>query len=270
MTWQNASVPQESLSRQQREKQEAEASEDLAEKLDSLSRPLAERVLGRAIELDASAKAEAEEAAATIDYDMLKDIALEVGITEESLKRAILEQLDTEKDPAARPIERIMVPDAVRGGLVVPGTAEDVSRRMRAHAAGQGLTGVAKNRNQTVWSGGSGPPVETWTVTQHAPDRQLVEVAVETSSARKKAWRWVIGFLIISALFGQAFAPLIAMGVWFFAVSAIFSWVRRIGRRARKEINRALGSLVDAFEGDDDTPFNPENWLAVWERSRRG
>ncbi len=262
------SVTSQSANRRQRSQKEAEASEDLAEKLDALSRPLAERVLGRAIELDASAKAEAEAAAATIDYDTLKDIALEVGISEDSLKKAVLEQLDTEKDPDARPIERITVPDAVRGGLVVPGSAEDVAGRIAAHAERQGLMAVRRNQNQTIWSAAHRPEVETWTVTQNSPDRQLVEVGVKTSEARRKAWRWVVGFLIISALFGQAFAPLIAIGVWFFAVSAIFSWVRRIGRRARKGINQALGSLVEALDDDDGKPFDPEDWLAVWERTR--
>ena len=105
-TWQNAPVTQEFLTKAQREQR---AGEELADQLDALSKPLAERVLGRAIELDSAAQAEAEAAANTIDYDMLRDVALEVGISEDSLRKALLEELDTDKDHDVRPVERATV-----------------------------------------------------------------------------------------------------------------------------------------------------------------
>ena len=80
-------MTQQSLSREEREQR---ASDALAEQLQALARPLADRVLGRAIELDHEAREAAEAAANTIDYATLRDIAAEVGISEDSLKKALL------------------------------------------------------------------------------------------------------------------------------------------------------------------------------------
>jgi len=257
-------VTQEFRTKSEREQQ---ASEELAEQLDSLSKPLAERVLGRAIELDSAAQAEAEAAANTIDYDMLRDVALEVGISEESLKKALLEELDTDKDHDARPIERATVPDRVRGGLIVPGLADDVAQRLANYLKRvEGLEERRRMGNEAEWvprEPRRAWPTQTWTVTQSRNDRQLVEIDLTTAGARKKMWRWMMALVVISFIFGTPLGGLIGLGIFVAGVAAVVGWIKRIGRKARRSINRALNAVADADQDGDGTP---DSWLDVWER----
>lgn len=263
-TWHNDRMVQESLSRGERE---LRAGDELAERLDALSRPLAERVLGRAIELDHEQATSAAAAADSIDYEMLKEIALEVGISEDALRRALLEEIDTDKDHAPRPIERVTVPDSVRGGLIVPGTAEEIGRRLRDYLERiEGLSETGSSGDQSVWTRKARNPrgaVTARTVPQSRPDRQLVEIDITTRSARKTAWRWVIGLLILAVLFNGPIGGFIMLGLFVAGVATVVSWVKRIGRMARRSINRTLYSLTDR----DDEP--PDRWLDVWERTSR-
>jgi hypothetical protein len=256
-------VTQESLFRSPREQR---AADTLAEQLDSLSRPLADRVLGRAIELDHKAREAAEAAAETIDYETLREVALEVGITEDSLKKALLEEFNTERDHNARPIERATVPDTVRGGVIVQGSTNEVSARLGDHLErAQGLVNEGSSGLRTTWSvpaaGRLNPTVETWTVQQAREDRQLVEVDVETAAARKRAWRWVIAIAILALLFGNAFGSLVVLGLMVGGIVTVVGWLKRVAKRARKGVNRALESLVD-----DDDAEAVEDWLELWEK----
>ncbi len=255
-------MTQEFLTRQQREQR---AADEVAEQLDALSRPMAERVLGRAIELDSDARAAAEAAADTIDYDMLRDVALEVGISEEALKKALLEELDTEKDHDARPVERATVPDVVRGGMIVSGFAEEVAQRLRDYL--ERVEGLEQRRQSGPMSEWAPPrlqdarPAQTWTVTQHRKDRQLVEIDLTTAGARKKFWRWMMTLVVISFIFGTPLGGLIGLGIFIAGVVAVVGWIKRIGRKARHSVNRALSAIAD-----DGTSDEPNSWLEVWER----
>ncbi len=255
-------MTQEFLSRQQREQR---AADELAEQLDALSRPLAERVLGRAIELDGEARAQAEAAADTIDYDMLRDVALEVGISEESLKEALLQELDTEKDHDARPVERATVPDTVRGGVIVSGLVEEVAQRLGDYL--ERVEGLQERRRSGISTEWAPPaprrawPAQTWTVTQSRNDRQLVEIDLTTSSARKKFWRWMMALVVISFLFGTPLGGLIGLGIFIAGVVAVVGWIKRLGRKARRSVNRALSAIADDGSHDE-----PHSWLEVWER----
>lgn len=262
LVWHNRTVAESQFTRTQREVQ---ASEELAERLDALSRPVADRVLGRAIELDHAAREETEAAAETIDYETLKEIALEVGISESALKKALLEEFNTERDHKARPLERATVPDTIRGGLIVPGVMEAVATRLRDYLESQeGLRDRGGSEVHRVFRSpgrSSSPQVETWTVTQSRPDRQLVEVGVDTAAARKRAFRWIAGLVILGMIFGSNLGGLFVLGVFVAGIVSVVGWAKRIARRARRRVNKALGSLVEA--GEEST------WLELWERSRR-
>jgi hypothetical protein len=258
-------MTQEFLTRREREER---AGEELAEQLDALSRPLAERALGRAIELDSEARAAAEAAAETIDYEMLRDVALEVGISEESLKKALLEELNTDKDHDARPVERATVPDTVRGGIIVDGLAEEVTQRLADFL--QRVEGLEQRRRhgpaaewvptqpRRAW------PAQTWTVTQGRNDRQLVEIDLTTAGARKTFWRWVMGIVVLSFLFGTPLGGLVGLGIFVAGVVAVVGWIKRIGRNARRSINRALGAIADEGASEE-----PGSWLEMWENLQR-
>lgn len=256
-------MTQEFRTRHQREQR---AADELADQLDALSRPMAERVLGRAIEIDSEARAAAEAAADTIDYDTLRDVALEVGISEESLKKALLEDLDTDKDHNARPVERATVPDTVRGGVIVSGLAEEVAARLADHL--ERVEGLRQQRRSSGISTEWAPPqprqdwpAQTWTVTQRRNDRHLVEIDLTTAGARKKFWRWMMALVVISFLFGTPLGGLIGLGIFIAGVVAVVGWIKRIGRKARRSVNRALSAITD-----DGTSDEPHNWLEVWER----
>ncbi len=271
-----------------RDEREQRAEQELAEQLQTLSRPLAEKVLGRAIALDAEAKKEAEEAAATIDYDTLKDVALEVGISEDALKKAILEEIDTDKDHNPRRIERAVGPDSVRGGVIVHGDPDEVSARLDSFV--EALTGAARasRRPAAVVSrpGAAARNIRTIVVPQ-SDAVQLVEVEVDTSSARKKMWRWIIACFIIAMLFGNAIGTVAVLGIVVLSIALAVSWVRAMARFARNMVNRVLGSFfgkpsepgpsewldsraLGSFFGRPSEPHGqwPSEWLDIWERAR--
>ncbi|MDJ0960487.1 MAG: hypothetical protein QNJ88_07495 [Acidimicrobiia bacterium] len=258
-------MTQQSLSREEREQR---ASDALAEQLQALARPLADRVLGRAIELDHEAREAAEAAANTIDYATLRDIAAEVGISEDSLKKALLEELNTERDHNARPIERATVPDTVRGGLVIPGTAEQVAERLREHLQRvEGLIEERQSGSHTTWRPQNGRGrVDTWTVAQPDGRRQLVEVDVETKPARSNAWKWILGIMILSMLGGSAWGSVVLLGLFAVGVATVVGFLRRIARKARRTINRTLSQITaDGGPLDDLT----DDWLELFERLQK-
>lgn len=226
-----------------RRERERVAGEELAERVDAVSHSLAERILGRAVELDAQQKAAARAAADTIDYETLKEIALEVGITEKALKEALLQELDTERDHNASPSERLTVPDTVRGGILAPGTAEELAARLDEF--------VRQTRAR----------VEV--TPQGRNDRQLVSINIGTRPARRRAWVWILALVVFGPMLAQAAGVALGLGLFVFGVAAVIGWARRIGRRVRRTVNRALNSVLD--NGRED----PESWLELWERSTR-
>lgn len=260
---------QHQLSKQQREQK---ASEELAERLEALTTPMADRILGRAVALDAAARDEAEKAASTIDYETLRDIALEVGISEKALKKAILEEFDTEKDRNPTPLERATVPDSVRGGLLLDSSLEQILGKVQDAL---GLTGLETTRGpdgavlvqlrdaaKRLGMPRQNVAVRTWSVPQGARNRHLVEVDVNTKDQRNRAWRWIIGALILFSLLASNLGGLIFMGIWIAGIASAFGWMKRIRRRAGRFIN---GMLNDLMDGDPST--NPQ-WLDLWERSK--
>ncbi len=257
----NGGVTQERLSKKDREDR---AADELAARLDALSRPLAERVLGRAIELDHEAREAAEEAASTIDYETLKDVALEVGISEDSLKKALLEELDTEKDHDATPVEKLTIPDVIRGGAIVPGTGDAVMERLQQYMAEvEGLAEGERSGPLVVWrrpTAGMPRRVETRVVPQTRGDRQLIEVDVSTSPTRRRGWAWFISILVIAALLGTPLGGFVFLGLLVAGVVTVGSWIKRVARKARRTVNHVLGAFADEV-----TQSNPE-WLDIWER----
>ena len=253
-------MTQERLSRRQREER---AGDELAERLDRLSRPLAERVLGRAIELDAVAEAEAEAAANTMDYETLKSVALEVGITEDALKRALLEELDTDLDHNVGVVGRLTIPDAVRGGLIVSGETTEVLARLQEHLATRTGSGDELSQGRrSIWAAAPRvPPLRATAVSQREPARQLVEIDVATALVRRGAWRWIIAILVLGTLFGSPVGGLLVLGIWVAGMVAVVGSLKRIGRRARRSINRALQAASGGDEG------SPQSWLDVWEET---
>lgn len=217
---------------------EEEASKELAAALDALSSPMAERILGRAIELDA-----AHPRKDTFDWDELRSIAEEVGISEKALRKAVLEEFDTDKDLNPDVTERITVPRNVRGGLIVDGKPEAVSERL-----GEIVRSLDDARYEVV--------------AQRSNDRTLVEVTRNTGKLGRRALIFIALFIFFGPVLAELVASVIFLALAAAAAVGVFAWVKRLGRRIRRSINAVLGSLLDE-DGE------PGSWLDLWERSRR-
>lgn len=217
---------------------EEQASEELAAALDALSSPMAERILGRAIELDAARK---EKEALT--YEELQAVAKEVGISDEALKKALLEEVDTDKDLNPDVGERITIPRTVRGGIIVKGSEQDIRDRLEA----------AMRRVQAA---------HYEVVTQRERDRTFVEIARPTGNLGRRALIFIALFFVFGPVLAQAIASVLFLVLAIAGVVGVISWVKRVGRKVRRSINGALNALLDE-EGE------AESWLDVWERSRR-
>jgi hypothetical protein len=217
---------------------EARASEELAAALDAVSSPMAERILGRAIELDAAGTNKE-----TFDYAELRTIADEVGISETALRKALLEEVDTDKDLNPDVVERITIPRTVRGGILVEGRQEAIRQRLedtmrRLHAA------------------------QYEVIPQRQPERSLVEITSRTGNLGRRALVFMALLFILGPVLAQAIASALFLALAVAAAVGVFTWIKRLGRRIRRSVNTALNSLL---EGDGE----PGSWLDVWERSRR-
>lgn len=251
---------------------EAAASKELAERLDTLSRPLAERILGRAIEIQHEAQSRADSEAASIGYEELRDIALEVGIPEDALERALLEELETERDPGATRLERLTTPKHIRGGTVVAGDRSEVERRLREYLEATGGLELIEQRTDGLTWGESRQREQrvlaSHTTDQRREDRHLLELDFNTAAGRKKARRLALVAIILGTIFGGAIGGLAivgGIGVGIAAgVAGAVAWMRRIGRAARRRINGAL----EAAANDQPPRTHDRTWLDVWESQR--
>lgn len=95
------------------------------ERLDALSRPLAERVLQRAIELHA----EDQHGPERLTRAQLDQIAAELGIDPRYISAALAAELETARDTPAQSLrERVFAPDRITGGHIVEGDRAAVEK----------------------------------------------------------------------------------------------------------------------------------------------
>ncbi len=95
------------------------------DRLDALSRPLAERVLQRAIELHSQDQLGPEKLTRT----QLDQIASELGIDPKYISAALVSELETTADVPGRSLrERVFAPDRITGGQVIHGDRETVEK----------------------------------------------------------------------------------------------------------------------------------------------
>jgi hypothetical protein len=95
------------------------------DRLDALSRPLAERVLQRAIELHSKDQLGPER----LTRSQLDQIATELGIDPKYISAALVSELETTADLPGRSLrERVFAPDRITGGQMVHGDAATVEK----------------------------------------------------------------------------------------------------------------------------------------------
>jgi len=251
----------------------ADQSRRLADRLDRLSVPLAENVLRRAIELHH----EDEFGGGTIDVAMVEQIGAELGIGADVIRRALLEELQTERDDASGIVERLFGPDRVTGGIVTRSAGDEIDARveewMRRH---EGLRPRAQSGRSVRWERDPGigsalrrgmkrtqgtgalrtsPRVIT-RQTEVGSNEHLVEIEADTSNTKTEsagiglaAGLGAIGVGVGVAAVGS-FAPepveflaafLPGLGAAIFAASA---YARARIKRTKDGINRALDGIL--------------------------
>ncbi len=95
------------------------------DRLDALSRPLAERVLQRAIELHSRDQLGPEK----LSRSQLDQIASELGIDPKYISAALVSELETTADLPGRSLrERVFAPDRITGGQVILGDPATVEK----------------------------------------------------------------------------------------------------------------------------------------------
>lgn len=239
----------ESINRRQRQER---AAEELMDSLDAVSAPMAERILGRAIAADSERRAQAE---STFDYDELVSIANEVGVSEEALRQALLEEFDTDLDRNPSLTERLTLPDEVRGGVIVDRDSAELEEAMKRVEER-----IQRRMNRRIDS-----VVEA--VRQKDGRRTLVEVRSSTKPNRRRAVWLIVLFVLFGPLLARILASLLIVGIAGLIIVGIVGFMKRIGRRLRGAVNEGLASLVE--EPGRDHTFDAGEWLDVWEQSRR-
>ncbi len=247
--------------------------ERLADRLDRLSLPLAENVIRRAIELHHDQEFEG----GTIDVATVEQIAGELGIGPEMIRRALLDELQTERHDDDGLLDRLLGPDRVTGGLVTKSASEDLDRQveewMRRH---EGMRPRAKNRRAVRWerdpgigsalrrgfkrAQGTGAlrtwPQVTTRQTEVGHDEQLIEIEADTSKVKAESAgvgaATAFGAVAIGAAVAAAgtFAPDVVEFLTGFlpalggAILAAGAYARSRISRTKDGINRALDGIV--------------------------
>lgn len=119
------------------------------DRLDALSRPLAERVLQRAIELHHDDVHGPDR----ITRGQLDQIARELGIEPEYVQRALVSELETSQDSDPKSVrERVLAPERISGGRIVEADRQTVERSIIEWLRGQeGFKPRARTGSGYTW-----------------------------------------------------------------------------------------------------------------------
>lgn len=252
----------------------ATESESIGDRLDAVSRPLAERVLKRAIELHHDDVHGPDRIARTT----LDEIASELGVAPEYVRRALADELETTRHPPRSIRERMLAPVRVTGGRIVTLDAAETRASIVAWMGGQeGLRPRARVGDGVRWerdrhwttklrigigrSDATGAlrtiPTVTHRQTEISGSEQLVELDADTRIISQVA-AGIGGGLTGAGLLGGIataaamsggsdllqflipFAPAAAVGVGT-AVIVAKSWLAAV----RKGIARALDGIAN-------------------------
>lgn len=201
---------------------------DTFDRLDALSRPLAERVLQRAIELHHDDVHGPDR----ITRDQLDQIAKELGIEPEYVEAALVAELTTRRDSPPRSLrERMLAPDRISGGRVIDADKETIERSIIEWLRAQeGFRPRAQTGSGYVWerddhwatklrlglSSNKGPLRGLRTITHRHTDlgdgRHLVELDADARVISRTGAGLIGGFGAASVLGGVAAAAGISGG----------------------------------------------------------
>lgn len=244
----------------------SQAEAQLADRLDRLSAPLAEQVMRRAIDLHHDEQFDED---TSVSFDELAGLAAELGIGSDIVRRALLEQLDTEHETKAR-FHRLFGPGSLSGGIVAEGDVEAVADQIDEWMRDVEGMHPLRQRGQTVtWESvrdhgrlattlrnmGAEAMAEI-RQTELSDGDQLVEIELDASAVRKGAMLMLaIGMFIgLGAAMGVAlnetfgnflirFLIPFSIGTSVGLGSAVAT-AKYYGNKLKKQINRTLDGIV--------------------------
>lgn len=248
------------------------AEDQLADRLDRLSVPLAENVIRRAIDMHHD-----ETFDDSIDWAAVEQIGAELGIDVATVRKALLDELETERDDVRGLWDRLFAPDRVSGGIVAEADADVVADRldewMREH---EGLEAAGRHGGTIRWEptrsvfallktlGMTGRTTGVLRSADRVVSRQtdvvdghqLIEISANTKDIRSRALAVVSLFVFVGLVVGTnlaagsafipalvkffaGFVPSVAVGFW-----AAMRTARAQLSKIKRGINRALDGIV--------------------------
>ena len=252
----------------------------LADRLDRLSVPLAENVLQRAIDLHQDQVFDVDN---SIGWDQLEKVGAELGIDQDTLRQALLAELETEKDPPKRlgTFQRLVGVETISGGIVAEADRERVIGQLDKWMRNvEAMTPVKRDGATIVWEPAgskaaalrrfgalfagaeSGDLREMGSVTTRVTEVKdgdhLIEIIVDTEQVLDQAKGTAIGLTIFGLILGTAIG--IAVGGLSILVGLLLGTILGAAagaygawhtatfwtKKIRSGINKALDGIVHA------------------------
>lgn len=229
---------------------------------------MAENVLARAIELHHE-ELDPDPAAESVSYAQLASIAAEIGIDGDLLRRALVEQLETEHDDGSSLVDLVLGPGVITGGMVAEGSREEVAAQLDEWMRElESMYPTRQAGETTTWEPTKGDARLGLALAYASQDRltsrqtevsdgdQLVEIEVDMSASRRNWALMGAFFAAIGAVAGgftaanEAFAPgivefLIPFGVGSgLGLAGASVGARMTASMVRRRVNKALDGIV--------------------------
>jgi len=246
----------------------AKSEAQLANKLERLSAPLAEKVIQSAIELHQQDTHDD----GSVAWDEVERIGLELGIGPEIMRRALREALEVEHVDAPRGFfDKLLGISEISGGALADGDREVVRERLKEWMADlENMAPTGREGSTTSWEARGTATYNTKALHHYGPvltrqtevadGDQLIEMTVDTAKMKKEAAIIVGAMAIPGAILGamlaglgssppdflpgflEFFLPFLGFGGGGLAIAALNA--RQAVKAVRQSVQRALSGVA--------------------------
>lgn len=252
----------------------ARSDSQLANKLERLSGPLAEKVLQSAIELHQQDSYDDN----SVAWEEVERIGLELGIGPEIMRRALRDALEAEHvDPPTTFFDKLFGTSEISGGVVAVGDSDVVRARLKEWMADlESMAATRREGSTTTWEARSDATYNGKALHHHGPvvtrqtevsdGDQLIEMTVDPSRVKKEAAAIVGVSAAAGALMGallagvgtappdflpgflEFFLPFLGFGGGGLALAVVNT--RQTVKAIRQSVKRALAGVASLSEAE--------------------